>query len=82
MLFNSFSSDLSECAGRAQWGVPIFILRALRGPSFFVYVLSKFCEIFLMIVFLLYANDYTIKLNLLSSRLLLMICFNTFGFSI
>jgi len=35
-----------------------------------------------MIVFLLYANDYTIKLNLLSSRLLLMIRFNIFGFSI
>jgi len=63
-------------------GAPIFILRAMREPPFFVYALSKFYEIFLMIVILLYANDYTIKLNLLSSRLLLMICFNTFGFSI
>ena len=52
------------------------------GPPFSIYALSKFYEIFLMIVFLLYANDYTIKLNLHSSRLLLMICFNTFGFSI
>jgi len=63
-------------------GAPIFILRALRGSPFFVYALSKFYDIFLMIVFLLYANDYTIKFNLLSSRLLLMICFNTFEFSI
>ena len=68
------------CKG-VQNGAPIFILRALRGPIF-VYALSKFYEIFLMIVFLLYANDCTIKLKLLSSRLLLMICFNTFGFSI
>jgi len=63
-------------------GAPIFILRTLRGHPIFVYALSKFYKIFLMILFLLYANDYTIKLNLLSSRLLLMICFNTFRFSI
>jgi len=67
--------------GYAKWGL-IFSLRAVREAPFFVYALSKFYEIFLIIVFLLYANDYTIKLNLLSSRLLLMICFNTFGFSI
>jgi len=62
-------------------GAPIFILRALRA-RIFVYALSKFYEIFWMIVFLLYASDHTIKLNLLSSSLLLMVCFNTFGFSI
>ena len=79
------SSGLSECAGCAKvckTGASIFILRALRGPPFFGCALSKFYEIFLMIVFLVYANDYTIKFNLLSSRLLLIICFNTFGFLI
>jgi len=32
---------------------PIFNLRALRGPPFLVYALSKIYEIFFMIVFLL-----------------------------
>jgi len=32
---------------------PIFNIRALRGPVFLVYAISKVCEIFFMIVFIL-----------------------------
>jgi len=64
------SSGLSECAGRAKW-------EPLKASL--VYVLSKIYSKTLRLYF--YDNVYTIKLNLVGYVLLLITCFNTFGFS-
>jgi len=47
------SSGFSECAGWAMWGGGILNPRALRGPTFLVYALSKIYEPLFMIIFLL-----------------------------
>jgi len=43
----------SKISGLATPLAPIINLRALMGPPFLVYALSKFYEIFFMIAFLL-----------------------------